>query len=88
LTGRWQVQRVLAVMTAPTKRRIPDGLLMVLALPIYQVWNIARYANTCATLPAKIGTFAVFVPLIAVLTVIWGFFWFAIAWAVWQLVAR
>jgi hypothetical protein len=74
------------------KRRIPDGLLTPLligfALPAYQIWHIAKFANTRATVPAKIGTFIVFVPLIAVLSVIWGFLWFVIAWAVWQMVAR
>jgi hypothetical protein len=75
-------------MTAPTKRRILDGLLMVLALPIYQVWHIARYAETRETLPAKIATFVVFMPIIVVLSVVWGFLWCAVIWGVWQMHSR
>jgi len=27
-------------------RRIPEGLLSLFALPAYQLWHIAKYANT------------------------------------------
>jgi hypothetical protein len=27
-------------------RRIPEGLLILFALPAYQLWHIAKYANT------------------------------------------
>ena len=45
-------------------RRIPDGLLMTAALPAYQLWHIAKYANTQDRWVAKIGMFNTFVPLI------------------------
>jgi len=27
-------------------RRIPDRFLVALALPVYQIWHIAKYADT------------------------------------------
>jgi hypothetical protein len=79
-------------MTAPTKRRIPEGLLTPLligfALPVYQIYHIAKFAKTRDRLAAPIGTFVVFARLIAVLSVLWGFPWLATLWAIWQLFAR
>jgi hypothetical protein len=83
---------IQAVMTAPTKRRIPEGLLTPLligfALPVYQIYHIAKFAKTRDRLAAPIGTFVVFASLIAVLSVLWGFPWLARLWAIWQLFAR
>jgi hypothetical protein len=56
-------------------RRMLDGLLIALALPAYQIWQIAKYANTREGRTAKIGMFLTFLPVIAVSTLVWGFIW-------------
>jgi hypothetical protein len=58
------------------------------SLPVYQIYHIAKFAKARDGLAAEIGTFIVFVPLIAVLSVLWGFLWFATLWAIWQFFAR
>jgi len=70
------------------KHRVPDSLPIVLALPVYQIWHVAKYANTRDGLSAKIGAFIVFIPVIAFCSVIWGFLWCAALWALWQFVGR
>ena len=65
-------------------RRIPEGLLILLALPAYQLWHIAKYANTHKGRAAKIGVFVSFLPLIAICSVIWGFLWAMILWQLWR----
>jgi hypothetical protein len=56
-------------------RHIRDGLLIALALPAYQIWNIGKYANTRQGWFAKVATFVCFLPIIALCTMIWGFVW-------------
>jgi hypothetical protein len=56
-------------------RRVPGWLLVVLALPVYQLWHVAKHANTRQGWPAKIATFILFMPLIVICNVIWGFLW-------------
>lgn len=46
-----------------------------MALPVYQIWYIAKYANTCEGWVAKIGLFITFVPVIVFCAVIWGMLW-------------
>jgi hypothetical protein len=69
-------------------RRIPEGLLILLlillALPAYQLWHITKYANTRKGRPAKIGVFISFLPLIAISSVIWGFLWVMMLWMLWR----
>jgi hypothetical protein len=56
-------------------RRVPGWLLVVLALPVYQLWHVAKHANTRQGWSAKIATFIFFMPLIVISNVIWGFLW-------------
>ena len=56
-------------------RRIQNGLLIAFALPAYQIWHIAKYANTRERWFAKIGVFVTFLPLMVLFNVIWGFLW-------------
>jgi hypothetical protein len=65
-------------------RRIPEGLLILFALPAYQLWHIAKYANTRKGRAAKIGVFINFLPMIAISTVIWGFLWAVMLWLLWR----
>ena len=67
-------------------RRISDGLLIALALPVYQTWHIAKYANTREGWAAKIGMFITFLPVIAVCSLIWGVLWATIVWLLWRTV--
>jgi hypothetical protein len=64
-------------------RRIPEGLLILLALPAYQLWHIAKYANTRQGRAAKVGAFITFLPVICICTVMWGFLWVMILWQLW-----
>jgi hypothetical protein len=61
-------------------RRIPEGLLILLALPAYLLWHIAKRARTRKGRAAKIGLFISFLPLIA----IWGFLWVMMLWLLWR----
>jgi predicted permease len=65
-------------------RRIPEGLLILLALPAYQLWYIAKYANTRKGRAAKIGVFISFLSLIVTCSVIWGFLWVMMLWLLWR----
>jgi hypothetical protein len=56
-------------------RRVPGWLLVVLALPVYLLWHVAKHANTRQGWPAKSATFILFMPLIVICNVIWGFLW-------------
>jgi hypothetical protein len=56
-------------------RRIPDGLLIALALPAYAIWHVARYASVQEGWPAKIGMFITFVPVIAIISLMWFGAW-------------
>ena len=55
--------------------RTRDGLLIIFALPLYQICQIARYANTREGWPAKIGMFIVFMPLIIFCSAAWWIVW-------------
>ena len=65
-------------------RRIPEGLLILLVFPAYQLWHIAKYANTREGRAAKIGLFISFLPLIAISSVIWGFLWVMMLSLLWR----
>jgi hypothetical protein len=65
-------------------RRIPEGLLILLALPAYQLWYIAKNANTRKSRAAKVGVFISFLPVIAISTVIWGFLWVMMLRLLWR----
>jgi hypothetical protein len=65
-------------------RRIPEGLLILLALPGYQLWYIAKYANTRQGRAAKVGAFITFLPVICICIVMWGFLWVMILWQLWR----
>lgn len=65
-------------------RRIPEGLLILVALPVYQIWQIAKYANTREGWVAKIGLFLTFLPVIVFCNVIWGFLWAVFLWLLWR----
>jgi hypothetical protein len=65
-------------------RRIPEGLLVLMALPVYQLWYIAKLANTHKGRAAKIDVFVSFLPLIAICSVIWGFLWVMMLWLLWR----
>jgi hypothetical protein len=67
-------------------KRIPEWLLVVFALPAYQIWNIAKYANIQQGWPAKIGMALTFLPAFAITTTIWGGVWSAALWLVWHAV--
>jgi hypothetical protein len=56
-------------------KRIPDGLLIALALPAYEIWHVAKYANTREGWAAKVGMFITFLPVIVISSVIWGALW-------------
>lgn len=64
--------------------QIPDWLLLALALPIYQLWHVVKYANTREGWPAKIGMFVTFVPATVLCGAIWGTPWMLILHAIWQ----
>jgi hypothetical protein len=55
-----------------------------LALPAYQIWHIAKYANTRKGWFAKIGVFVTFLPVIVLCNVIWGFLWGAALGVLWR----
>jgi hypothetical protein len=59
---------------------------MLLALPVYQVWHSARYANTRERWLAKIAIFVTFLPVIAYSTLIWVALWTAALWLTWRFV--
>jgi hypothetical protein len=67
-------------------KRVPDGFLIALALPVYQIWHIGKYANTHRGWPAKVATFVVFLPVIAFCTTIWVAFWALAVWLAMRLV--
>jgi hypothetical protein len=67
-------------------KRIPEWLLIVLALPAYQVWHIAKYANTHQSWPAKVATLVAFLPVLAFFTFIWASLWTAALWLAWHAV--
>jgi hypothetical protein len=66
--------------------RIPEGLLILLALPAYQLWYIAKRASTRKGRAAKIGVFTSFLPLVAICSVIWGCLWVMTLWLLWRAV--
>jgi hypothetical protein len=68
-------------------RRIPDGLLIAFALPIYQIWHIAKYANTRKRWLAKIGMFITFLPVLVFCSLIWGFLWAVILHLLWRAIS-
>jgi hypothetical protein len=68
-------------------RRIPDGLLIALALPAYQIWHVAKYANTRGGWAAKIGMFITFLPVIVFCNVIWGFLWAVTVRLLWRAIS-
>jgi hypothetical protein len=74
----------LYIMLVKWVKRIPEGLLILVALPAYQLWYIAKYANTRKGWAAKIGAFISFLPLIVICSVIWGFIWFMMLWSLWR----
>ena len=55
--------------------RVKDALKIALALPVYQIVNLATYANTRKGWLAKIATFVVFLPIFAFTTVCWAAIW-------------
>jgi hypothetical protein len=57
-------------------------------LPAYQLWYIAKYANTRKGRAAKIGVFLSFLPVIAICSVIWGFLWAVMLWVLWRDIIR
>jgi hypothetical protein len=65
-------------------RHIPEGLLILLVFPAYQLWHIAKYANTREGRAAKMGLFISFLPLIAISSVIWGFLWVMMLSLLWR----
>ena len=56
-------------------KRIRNGLLIALALPAYALWHVAKYASVQAGWPAKIGMFITFVPMIAIISLMWFGAW-------------
>ena len=67
-------------------KRIPGGLAMAMALPVYLIWHVAKYANTHRGWPAKIATFVTFLPIITIGTAIWASAWTMGVWLTLHLV--
>jgi len=56
-------------------KRIIDGFKVGFALPVYQVVNLIKYAQTRQGRAAKIATFAVFAPILVFSLIMWAAFW-------------
>jgi hypothetical protein len=65
-------------------RRIPEGLLILLALPAYQLWYITKYANRRKARAAKVRVFIRFLPLFVISSMIWGFLWVMVLRLLWR----
>jgi hypothetical protein len=63
-----------------------NAIKIALALPIYQTANLTAYAKTREGWPARIATFVVFLPIIAVTTACWGAVWIVGGWLVFRLI--
>jgi len=50
-------------------------IAIVFALPIVQIVNLIEYARAKDTKAARVGTFVVFVPIMAITTAVWGAIW-------------
>jgi hypothetical protein len=70
----------------PPMKRFGQAVLITAALPLYQAWYLAKYANTRQGW-AKVGTAISFVPVFIFSTAIWAAFWVAILWALWRVVS-
>jgi hypothetical protein len=66
-------------------KRITDSLMVALALPVFQILNLAAYANTRQGWAAKAATIAAFLPIIALTTACWAMGWATGLWLVWRL---
>jgi hypothetical protein len=56
-------------------KTVRNALLVIFALPLAQIFWLARYANTKSTPAAVAGTVLTFVPIILFTTIIWGGAW-------------
>ena len=62
---------------APSRRRTRwrERLLILFALPLAMIANIYAYARLQKGWPAQVGMFIVFIPVIALTSVIWFSAW-------------
>ena len=67
-------------------KRFKDTIKIALALPALQIANLAAYANTRQSLPAKIATVLVFLPIFALTTACWAAGWAVAVWLAVRLV--
>jgi hypothetical protein len=56
-------------------RRIAGFIKACVALPVYLLIEIGRYAGLQDTWLEKIGVFAVMLPIVAAVTVCWAMLW-------------
>jgi hypothetical protein len=56
-------------------KRFGDAVRIAIALPIYQIMNLAAYAKTREGWSAKIATVVLFLPIIAFTTTRWVAAW-------------
>jgi hypothetical protein len=69
-----------------SSKRIPEGIKVALALPVYQIANLVAYANTRPSLAAKVATFVSFLPIIVLTTTFWAGVWALVLFLLWKLV--
>jgi hypothetical protein len=66
--------------------RVAEAIKIALALPAYQIANLAAYANTRKGWSAKIATFVVFLPVFVLTTTCWAAVWVIAVWLALRLV--
>jgi ABC-type transporter Mla maintaining outer membrane lipid asymmetry permease subunit MlaE len=61
-------------------RRIVNAIKFCVALPLYQIREVARYAQVQPTLSEKVGVVISMLPIFIFTTLCWGMLWaFALA---------
>jgi hypothetical protein len=68
--------------------RIPEGLKIAAALPVYQIANLVAYANTRQGWRAKASTIVVFLPILFLTTTLWAAAWTAVLWIGYSLLVQ
>jgi uncharacterized membrane protein YdbT with pleckstrin-like domain len=64
--------------------RLFYGFKLALALPVYQILNLATYAAIRNGWLARVATFGTFLPIVVITTVCWAGLWSLALTAIWQ----
>ena len=57
---------------------MPLWVEIVFLLPVVQLSNAWRYASEKQTVTARIATFVLFLPLVALISAVWAFCWIVV----------